>query len=137
MQRNVLKYTLFIIVTFTNTFRVYGGSDIEENKDTQSEYCWQTESFTIDVGCHICSSHEASLHPACSFTGYIEQVKCKTSGVSIKSCPMNMERETKMFWQFEGVVIVISLISGLVVIQRMRKLNQENIERIQRQISSL
>uniref|UniRef100_H2YCH4 Jumping translocation breakpoint protein n=1 Tax=Ciona savignyi TaxID=51511 RepID=H2YCH4_CIOSA len=102
-----------------------------------SEFCWEKEQFTTEVACHICSSHEMLQYTACGDTGYIEQVKCEISGTSIKSCPVDVSREAAVFWKFEGVMVVLSLISGLVVMHRMRKLNQDTIDRIQRQISAL
>ncbi|CAK8688446.1 unnamed protein product [Clavelina lepadiformis] len=120
-------------------------SSAEEKKNNKGikrildviDECWENEEYDVEVKCHVCDSHENSALQVCSRTGYIEQVKCKSGTTSYKSCPRDPEREMVIFWKFEGVMIFVSVLAGAIVMLRMRKLDRENIERIQRQISAL
>lgn len=61
-----------------------------------------------------------------------------TNVYSYLSCiKHSIEDVSRSFWLFEAAMIVSSVLTGFLVIIRMRKLDRDNAERIQRQISAL
>ena len=93
--------------------------------------------FTITEECHYCSDDELEKYHQCKPTGYIEMLKCKSGKMDAKNCNGRLAEQINSFWHFEIAMIVTSVVSGIAVMLRMRKLDRENTERIQRQISSL
>ena len=62
---------------------------------------------------------------------------CKFDLKLIFSCSGKAIEDLHAFWKFQAAMIVTSVLAGLVVVVRMRKLDRDNAERIQRQISAL
>jgi len=52
-------------------------------------------------------------------------------------CLRDKHRDVIVFWQFEIAMIILSILTATGVMLRMRKLDNENVERIKRQISAL
>ena len=106
----------------------------------------ESESSSIDPcnevveACHECSywdKHDKDHADKCEITGYIETVKCSGSKPKIQSCPPIEAIELAKFWRFEGLMVLTSIISVIFVMLRMKKLDDEHTERIQRQLSAL
>ena len=94
----------------------------------------------IVQSCHECSywdKHDENHAEKCKITGYIETVKCSGSEHRIQSCPPIATVELAKFWRFEGFMVLTSVISIIFVMLRMKKLDDEHTERIQRQLSAL
>jgi len=140
-----LTNTLLIASTIISSYFSLVICGEEETQPSSPDPCIPTEA------CHECSYWEkhskhavgkddTTLGEVCSKTGYVEAVKC-TSGalksLTFRSCPPIESIELAKFWRFEGIMMLTSVVSVVVVMFRMRKLDEEHAERIQRQLSAL
>nr|CAB3257830.1 protein JTB-like [Phallusia mammillata] len=131
----LVKYVMVLVMVFPT---LPAGEDVKNTEENISGgLCWQDEKYEIVEKCHPCNSHELVIHQECKHTGYIEEIKCANSGFAIKRCPRDKHMEMVTFWKFEVGMIFMSIITATAVMFRMRKLDHENQERIQRQISAL
>lgn len=140
----MLIHSLFLIYACINI----AACDSIEVQSSTPDPC---DKKTVEE-CHECSYWEKhSQDPAerdsdtivttysevCSKTGYIETVVCSDLSRKTRSCPPVESIELAKFWKFEGFMALTSVLSIIFVMFRMKKLDDEHTERIQRQLSAL
>lgn len=98
--------------------------------------CWQMEEFKVQEECSPCNTIQSKWWAACRSTGYIEKIVCvKSNKTDYKSCHSAV-REESLFWQFEAVMMSLTVLFALVVIKRQRVLDRRTSERVRKQIES-
>jgi len=110
-----------------------------KSKLTPGDKCWQNETIDILEKCDLCTESEISQKDplVCVAKGQKELVECKTSGKkTYRSCDRVEWVEEKRFWTFEGLLLLLGLLTGLSVFVRQKQLDHRMYQRIQRQIAS-
>ncbi|XP_067395379.1 protein JTB [Emydura macquarii macquarii] len=99
--------------------------------------CWRVEDFVVTQECVQCMAFQAKTIPECSTTGFIEQVNCVTSKKEeYKSC-RSAVTEAHSFWKFEGAMVCVAVVFGLLVMCRQRALDRKALEKVRKQIESI
>ncbi|MBN3272398.1 JTB protein, partial [Polyodon spathula] len=74
---------------------------------------------------------------ACSTTGFVEKINCATSKKDeYKSC-RSAVMEERLFWQFEGSMVGLTLVFSFLVVVRQRALDRLASEKVRKQIESI
>ncbi|XP_041041443.1 protein JTB-like isoform X2 [Carcharodon carcharias] len=83
LQLAELVYLLVYLCTIWNmftSFRVCEAIPLQSERNTtsilQPRPCWEKEEFSIIRECTPCSDYEKTVHVECTFTGFVEEVKC-------------------------------------------------------------
>uniref|UniRef100_UPI00398E5391 protein JTB isoform X1 n=1 Tax=Pristiophorus japonicus TaxID=55135 RepID=UPI00398E5391 len=75
----LLIYLCTMWSMFTS-FRVCAAVPLQSERNTtsilQPRPCWEKEEFSIVKECAPCSDYEKTVHVECTFTGFVEEVKC-------------------------------------------------------------
>lgn len=99
--------------------------------------CWESEEFSIREPCRVCRA-KGDNQTVCRLTGFIEKVRCKKSDtVEARACQELPEVQTRIFWRFELCCAFVAALSAYFTFYRMKQLDHEHDERIQKQLSSL
>uniref|UniRef100_UPI00398E8C36 protein JTB isoform X2 n=1 Tax=Pristiophorus japonicus TaxID=55135 RepID=UPI00398E8C36 len=134
----LLIYLCTMWSMFTS-FRVCAAVPLQSERNTtsilQPRPCWEKEEFSIVKECAPCSDYEKTVHVECTFTGFVEEVKC-TSDQKYRSC-RSVEMEELKFWKFEGVVILVGVIFAIIVMFRQRTLDKRAEQRVRRQLGEI
>ena len=103
-----------------------------------SKRCWENEKYLIIRDCHECTNDENSKYQGhCEESGFIETLQCMQSGEMHRSCENPMIGEARKFWWFELISALMACLALTVVFIRVRALDAEHEERINKQISTL
>ncbi|XP_078423105.1 protein JTB-like [Cetorhinus maximus] len=142
LQLAELVYLLVYLCTIWNmftSFRVCEAIPLQSERNTtsilQSRPCWEKEEFSIIRECTPCSDYEKTVHVECTFTGFVEEVKC-TSDHKYRSC-RSVEMEELKFWKFEGIVVLVGVIFAIIVMFRQRTLDRRAEQKVRRQLESI
>ncbi|KAJ7307307.1 hypothetical protein JRQ81_009314 [Phrynocephalus forsythii] len=99
--------------------------------------CWRTGDFVVTVECGPCTSFQTKTMLECSATGFVEQINCSSSKKgAFKSC-RSAEMEARLFWRFEGAMLVAAALFALLVVCRQRVLDRKALEKVRKQIESI
>ncbi|XP_063225132.1 protein JTB [Bacillus rossius redtenbacheri] len=100
--------------------------------------CWLRENYTVVEPCHQCSDFElaSKISNVCVATNFKEVLRCKTSGLISRSCAKVTWLEERNFWLFEGLMLVLGVISTTAVFARQKVLDIRMMRRIQRQLAN-
>ncbi|XP_069749136.1 uncharacterized protein [Narcine bancroftii] len=75
----VLFYLLTIWSVFTS-FRMCEAVPFQSQKNTtnilQPRSCWENEEYSIIRACSPCTDYEKTVYTECTFTGFVEELKC-------------------------------------------------------------
>lgn len=123
------------------SLRVFGAALLSTDRDsaenTPSPPCWRLEAFVVTTGCQQCDAFQTRSWSACGPTGYVERVNCTRSNKDeIKSCRSTVMEEHR-FWKFEGIMLALALVFGILVVARQRWLDRLVSEKVRRQIESI
>ncbi|XP_041094809.1 protein JTB [Polyodon spathula] len=136
--RCVAVYTVLWLLTAT---RICGAAVKSEDQSKAmaagSAPCWQVEEFVVAQECSQCTAFEAMSWLACSTTGFVEKINCATSKKDeYKSC-RSAVMEERLFWQFEGSMVGLTLVFSFLVVVRQRALDRLASEKVRKQIESI
>ncbi|XP_075253266.1 uncharacterized protein LOC142345065 isoform X1 [Convolutriloba macropyga] len=103
--------------------------------ENQANECVDSESSS----CSKCNSKEMNEIIECSMTGFIRTHLCKRSNGTIdkkqESCALSSD-ETREFLIFQGVSLLIGIVSTLYVIRRKKELQDDLQTKVNKMISS-
>ncbi|ERL89795.1 hypothetical protein D910_07156 [Dendroctonus ponderosae] len=91
----------------------------------QNSSCFEKEPYVVLKECEPCSAFELRSKSlgVCIHTQYIEILRCANGKTVTRSCDKAAFYDEQTFWIFEGLMLVLSLISTLCVKARKRVLN--------------
>ncbi|XP_078071534.1 protein JTB-like isoform X2 [Mustelus asterias] len=141
LQLAEVVYLLVYLGTIWNTFtsfRICEAVPVQSEKNTrilQLRPCWEKEEFSIIRECTPCSDYEKTVHVECTFTGFVEEIKC-TSDHMYRSCRSDEMEELK-FWKFEGIVVLVGVIFAIIVMFRQRTLDRRAEQKVRRQLEAI
>ncbi|KAH1007429.1 protein JTB [Dendroctonus ponderosae] len=104
----------------------------------QNSSCFEKEPYVVLKECEPCSAFELRSKSlgVCIHTQYIEILRCANGKTVTRSCDKAAFYDEQTFWIFEGLMLVLSLISTLCVKARKRVLSKRMIQRVQRQLAN-
>lgn len=108
-----------------------------EPEEAERPPCWTHEEFVVTSECQRCTPYQARLWAACGLTGYVEQVNCTNSNKDEHKSCRSAVMEEHLFWRFEAVVLVLTLLLAILVVTRQRWLDRLASEKVRRQIESI
>lgn len=120
---------------FSSYYTMPSSTNITDQEEKPST-CYLTEPIDIIGYCHKCTPYEQrSKATGCSPTGYKETVLCSKSNIKTsRSCPVPSHIKKQKFWIFEGIMLLICVLSIASVQSRQKALDKQMVEKIKRQI---
>ncbi|CAB3385145.1 Hypothetical predicted protein [Cloeon dipterum] len=99
--------------------------------------CWLTEDFEVVKDCAPCTDFElaSKSEPACIASGFKEILHCSISGKVLRGCDRVTWIDERNFWTFEALMFLAGIFSYSVVYVRQKMLDQEMLQRIQKQLA--
>ncbi|XP_075907924.1 protein JTB isoform X5 [Nelusetta ayraudi] len=113
------------------------GAGAAAAEEAERPPCWTHEEFVVTSECHQCTAYQTRLWAACGATGYVEQVNCTRSNKDEHKSCRSAVMEENLFWRFEAVVLVLTLLLAVLVVTRQRWLDRLASEKVRRQIESI
>lgn len=99
-------------------------------------FCWLHESHVLVSPCSECSSKDKEEHSdACNNTGYMELIRCQTSGLIARSC-VRSAPSSSHFTIFHLLMAIVSGVGYLSITVRRKQLDAKMYERFRRQLQS-
>ncbi|XP_071104051.1 uncharacterized protein [Haliotis cracherodii] len=101
-----------------------------------NETCKSGKYTALDV-CKSCTRDELrrEVH-YCLEKGYKMLIQCENTKIMYTGCGITPDAEQRQFWIFEGVCLVIGIVSYLIVHQRRSMLDQIMMDKINKQIAA-
>ncbi|XP_069749142.1 protein JTB-like isoform X4 [Narcine bancroftii] len=134
----VLFYLLTIWSVFTS-FRMCEAVPFQSQKNTtnilQPRSCWENEEYSIIRACSPCTDYEKTVYTECTFTGFVEELKCAEDR-RYKSC-RSVEMEELKFWKFEGIVVLVGVFFAIIVAFRQRTLDRRAELKVRRHLEDI